>query len=125
LGGGRSRVVLRVGWRRSVAHCLRVSELRVGLEHCKMNEKPLSYFEKAIMATYGVGCELVRRELVVERFEGELVWEGEVLVFKLLDHPTALWCYAWTVEGEVMAVLHEPPVLSAVAAVRAAISSDE
>jgi len=86
-----------------------------------MNEKPLSYFEKAIMATHGTGSELVRRERVLERFQGETVWEGEVLVFALLDHPTARWCYAWEVDGEVTAVLHAPPVDGAHAAVRAAI----
>jgi hypothetical protein len=86
-----------------------------------VQEKPLSYFEQAIQATHGVPSELLRRERVVERFEGETVWEGEVLVFSLQGHPTALWCYAWEVDGEVTAVLHEPPVISAVAAVRAAI----
>ena len=88
-----------------------------------MNEKPLSYFEKAIMATHGVGARLLRRERVVESFEGVTVWEGEVLIFDLLDHPSALWCYAWEVDGEVTAVLHEPPVDSAQAAVRASIAA--
>lgn len=77
------------------------------------------------MATHGVASELLRREHVVERFEGETVWEGEVLVFSLQNHPTALWCYAWEVDGEVTAILHEPPVISAVAAVRAAILAQE
>lgn len=86
-----------------------------------MNEKPLSYFEKAIQATHGVKAELSRRERVVERFQGEIVWEGEVLVFALQGHPSAVWCYAWEVDGEVTAVLHEPPVDGAQAAVRAAI----
>jgi hypothetical protein len=88
-----------------------------------VNAKPLSYSEKAIMANHGVASELLRREDVVERLEGQTVWEGEVLVFTLRNHPTALWCYAWEADGEVTAVLHEPPVLSAVAAVRAAIAA--
>ena len=46
------------------------------------------------------------------------------MVFALLDHPTALWCYAWEVDGEVTAVLHAPPVVSAVSAVRAAIVAE-
>ena len=49
--------------------------------------------------------------------------KGEVLVFGLLDHPTAPKCYAWEVDGEVTAVLHEAPVDSPQAAVRAAIAT--
>jgi len=86
-----------------------------------VNEKPLSYFEKAIQATHGAKAALERRERVVERFQGETVWEGEVLVFQLQGHPTARWCYAWEVDGEVTAVLHAPPVKSAQDAVKAAI----
>ena len=47
-----------------------------------------------------------------------------MLVFDLLDHPTAQYCYAWEVDGRVTAVLHEGPVDSPLAAVRAAIISD-
>lgn len=42
-------------------------------------------------------------------------------VFELLDHPTSRKCYAWEVDGEVTAVLHEAPVRSAQDAVRASI----
>lgn len=62
-------------------------ELSSFREGCKVNEKPLSYFEKAIQATHGAESELVRRERVVERFQDETVWEGEVLVFKLYGLP--------------------------------------
>ncbi len=48
-------------------------------------------------------------------------WEGEVLVFDLEDHPTAPRCYAWEVDGEVTAVLHQGSVKSARDAVRASI----
>jgi hypothetical protein len=92
-------------------------------EGCKVNEKPISYFEKAIQATHGASASLIRREHVLERFQGEVVWEGEVLVFQLQGHPSARWCYAWEVDGEVTAVLHEPPVRSAQDAVRAAIAA--
>ena len=46
------------------------------------------------------------------------------MVFQLLDHPTAPKCYAWEVDGEVTAVLHEGPVDSPEAAVRAAIVAE-
>ncbi len=32
---------------------------------------------------------------MVERFQGETVWEGEVLIFALQGHPEATTCYAW------------------------------
>ena len=60
----------------------------------------------------------------METFQGQEVWRGEVLVFELLDHPTASKCYAWSVDQKVTAVLHEPPVDSPLAAVRAAIVGD-
>ena len=89
-----------------------------------MNEIPLSGFEKAIKATHGAGSRLIARERVKETFQGETVWEGEVLVFELVGHPSASRCYAWEVDGEVTAVLGEAPVDSALAAVRAAILAE-
>lgn len=60
-----------------------------------------------------------------ERFEGEPVWHGEVLVFELAGHPEADRCYAWEVDGRVTAVLGVGPVDSAVKAVRASILAAE
>ena len=47
-----------------------------------------------------------------------------MLVFELEGHQTATLCYAWEVDGKVTAVLHEPPVNSSLAAVRAAIVAE-
>ncbi len=90
-----------------------------------MNDVPLSTFEQAISATHDAAAKLAERVLVVETFEGEEVWRGEVLVFQLQGHPTASRCYAWEVGGEVIVVLHRPPVDSPVAAVRASILAEE
>lgn len=90
----------------------------------RVNELPIPGFQHAIQATHGAKSRLERRERVVETFQGETVWEGEVLVFELLDHPTSRKCYAWEVEGEVTAVLHEAPVRSAQDAVKAAIITE-
>ncbi len=90
-----------------------------------MNDLPIPAFQHAIRAMHGAGSRLVERMRVDEHFEGSPVWEGEVLVFELLGHPTASRCYAWEVDGEVTAVLHEPPVDSPAAAVRASIAADE
>ena len=82
-------------------------------------------FQHAIRETHGSRSQLIERVSVVETFEGDTVWEGEVLVFDLIDHPTAQYCYAWEVDGQVTAVLHTGPVDSPVAAVRASILAEE
>ncbi len=84
------------------------------------DETPTS-FQQAIYQTHAARSQLLTREPVVEKFEGETVWEGKVLVFALKDHPTAHLCYAWEVDGQVAAVLHEGTVDSPAAAVTAAI----
>ncbi len=89
-----------------------------------MNDIPLVRFQEAIHATHGVQAQLVGRERVSETYEGETVWKGEVLVFTLTDHPTAAFCYAWELDGQVTAILHEGPVDSPLAAVRAAILAE-
>ena len=48
-----------------------------------------------------------------------------MLIFELEGHASSRLCYAWEVDGKVMAVLHEPPVDSPQAAVRAAIVAVE
>ena len=92
-----------------------------------MNEIDVSAFQHAICETYGSRSQLIERVSVVETFEGDTVWvwEGEVLVFDLLDYPTAQRCYAWEVDGQVTAVLHTGAVNSPVAAVRASILAEE
>jgi len=90
-----------------------------------MNEAPIQAFREAIRATHGADAQLAQRVRVREEFEGETVWEGEVLVFDLEGHPTAAKCYAWEVDGEVTAVLHEGPVTGPREAVRAAIMAEE
>src|SRR5215471_18654648 len=67
---------------------------------------------------------------VHETFEGKSVWEGGVHVFELADHPAATRAYAWSspIEGSTkrryFAVLHQPPVDSPRAALRAAIVAE-
>ena len=89
-----------------------------------MNELPIPEFEKAILATHGSTARLQSRSVVRELFKGEIAWEGEVLVFEIEGHPTATQCYAWSVDGRVAAVLHEGPIDSPRAAVRAAIVAE-
>ena len=53
------------------------------------------------------------------------MWQGEVLTFDLLNHPTAARCYAWAVDGNVTAVLHDGPVDSPRAAVRVFVENEQ
>ena len=65
---------------------------------------------------------------VKETFQGKTVWEGIVEVFELVGHPKAPKVYAWSHETNDpkkpkrhVTVLHIAPILSAEAAVKAAI----
>ena len=76
---------------------------------------------------HGGSAQLTQSVPIRETFEGKTVWEGVVHVFGLTGHPTASRAYAWSspIEGSTkrrfFAVLHQPPVGSPQAAVRAAI----
>jgi len=85
----------------------------------------ISTFEKAIQATHSAKPRLLGRERVEEVFQGGPRWQGEVLVFELLNHPSATKCYAWEVEGKVTSVLGGGTVDSAIAAVRVFILATE
>ena len=89
-----------------------------------MNELPIDGFRHAIRQMHGSECQLVGRERVDEFFEGEPVWQGEVLIFDLLDNPISTRCYAWETDGQVTAVLHSGPIDSPVKAVQASILAD-
>lgn len=67
---------------------------------------------------------------VEETFQGQTVWNGIVQVFELIGHPTAKKCYAWSYivddsgKRKFVAVLHQKPVDSPEAAVKAFIVSE-
>ena len=68
---------------------------------------------------------------VKEEFEGETIWEGEVEVFELENHPTASRVFAWAYDDEDddkptqhVTVLQIPPATTPENAVRAAIVSE-
>ncbi len=66
---------------------------------------------------------------VKETFQGETVWEGDVEVFALHDHPKTSCVYAWSHETgdpdnprQHITVLHIPPATSPLKAVQVAIA---
>ena len=77
---------------------------------------------RSLLATHDCESEHIDTVYVVETLKGGTIWEGEVFVFDLIGHPTALTCYAWSMDDQqVRAVLREEPVDSPEAAVRAAL----
>jgi len=83
--------------------------------------------KEAVEKTHGVRATFLETVPVSESFQGKPVWEGTVHIFSLEGHPKAKACYAWSSEIEgtnkrrFYAVLHTPPINSAVDAVRASI----
>src|SRR2546426_11600840 len=81
-----------------------------------------------IRRLHGVESKHLESVSVKETFRGKTVWEGIVEVFELRGHPKAPKVYAWAHNSDDpkkprrhVTVLHIPPVVSAVLAVRAAI----
>ncbi len=78
-------------------------------------------------------CTAVWKESVQvkETFQGKTVWDRDVQAFSIWEHPTASRCYAWSYvtdeklgKRKSLAILHQDPVDSPQAAVRAAIVAD-
>lgn len=90
-------------------------------------EVSIEALQKAILDLHGCKATWIESIPVKEVFEGKTVWEGVVQVFDLQNHPEATRCYAWSyaLEGSkkrrFFAVLHQGPIDSPQAAVRAAI----
>jgi hypothetical protein len=94
-------------------------------------EAPVEALIEVIHNLHGCNAVWVESVPVKETFQGQLVWEGEVQVFDLKGHPTASRCYAWsyvtdekTGKRKFFAVLHQGPVDSPQAAVRAAVVAE-
>lgn len=85
--------------------------------------------KKAIFDLHDCKATWIESVPVKEEFEGEVVWEGVVQVFKI-DHPKSKLCYTWShgldnsKKRRFFAVLHEGTIDSPEKAVRAAIVSE-
>jgi hypothetical protein len=89
----------------------------------------ISELKAAILNLHGVVAEYVETVPVTEEFQGQTVWEGDVEVFGLHDHPKANRVYAWGYSDEddarrYVTVLEVPPVTTPELAVRASIVRD-
>jgi hypothetical protein len=77
---------------------------------------------------HGATATHVESVPVVEMWEGKTIWDGVVEVFDLHGHPGTHRVYAWSHETDDpenptrhVTVLHIPPVINPITAVRAAI----
>ena len=64
-----------------------------------------------------------------DQYKGVQVWAGDVAVFDLTEHPKATRVYVWSeattgTKRGFFAVLHVPPIISPLDAVRASIVAD-
>lgn len=95
-----------------------------------MREVQLAELKQAVESQHGGRAKFRHAVSVREVFKGQPVWEGMVHIFDLEGHPSAVCAYAWSspIKGSTkrrfFAVLHIPPVTSAVQAVRAAIVAE-
>jgi hypothetical protein len=96
-----------------------------------MSEDYIAELAEVIRALHGSEASYVETVAVKETHQGETVWEGDVEVFDLDGHPKASRVYAWAHETDDadrpkrhVTVLHIPPVVSPVLAVRASIIQD-
>src|SRR5437763_1746476 len=95
-----------------------------------MAEVEANQLKEAVEKMHGGTATLAQSVPVTEMFAGEIVWQGVVHVFDLAEHAIATRAYAWSspIEGSTkrrfFAVLHQPPIDSPQAAVRAAIVAE-
>jgi hypothetical protein len=83
----------------------------------------------AIRELHGVEATHVETVPVVETFQGQTLWEGNVEVFDLAEHPEASRVYAWSHETndpenprQHITVLQIPPATTPLKAVQVAIA---
>jgi hypothetical protein len=81
--------------------------------------------QRAFQIGHGCKADHIETQTVVDTFQGKIAWAGEVEVFTLTGHAKASTAYGWKdgATGRFITVLGIPPVDSALAAVRAAITS--
>jgi hypothetical protein len=85
----------------------------------------IEFLGSAIKNAHGCESRHVRTVFVSVLFQGVTAWEGEVEVFELKGHPTAVQCYAWSGDDEkgggdirAIVVLALPPATTPARAIR-------
>jgi len=95
-----------------------------------MSTDYIAELQAVFLKLHGCDAEYVETVPVVEEFQGETIWQGDVEVFDIRGHPKATRGYGWgyvTGEGggrRYFTVLELPPVDSPQTAVKAAIRAE-
>lgn len=90
----------------------------------------IAELQAVFMKLHNCDADYVETVPIVEEFQGETIWQGDVEVFDIRGHPKATRGYGWgyvTGEGggrRYFTVLELPPVDSPQTAVKAAIRSE-
>jgi hypothetical protein len=91
----------------------------------------ITFLQEAIQKLYGCEATHIKTVPVKERFQGQTVWDGQVEVFQVPEHPKADKLYAWGYsesddkpELKAVTVLAIPPITSPRKAVQAFIASE-
>ena len=91
---------------------------------------PIGKIIKLAPIEKGYGCKSKHLKTVATKLthEGEVIWEGEVEEFELINYPKAKKCYGWgfekeKVEIEFVTVLGVKPVINPEMAVKAYLGS--
>ena len=87
----------------------------------------LQNLSEAVAALHGCDCSHSDTTRVIEQYEGQTVFDGNVETFALYGHPDATEAFAWAfhngTEPQYLAVLKVPPINDSSDAVRAAIAA--
>ena len=90
----------------------------------------IAELQAVFLKLHGCDADYVETVPVIETFQGETIWQGDVEVFDIRGHPKATRGYGWGyVETEsggrrYFTVLELPPVDSPQTAVKIAIRSE-
>jgi hypothetical protein len=91
----------------------------------------IAELQDVIRKLHGAKATHVESVPVKEVFQGQTVWDGVVEVFDLKGHPKTHRAYAWSHDTDDLArpiqhvtVLHIPPAISPLMAVRTAIAAE-
>ena len=109
------------------AHAVPFPPIAVDLvDNGRMNN--LGRLQQVIRDLHGLESEHIDAVEVIERFEGQTVWQGRVEVFRVRGHSRATHAYAWTYadhDGKLhhLAVLGVPPVDTPQKAVQATVAA--
>lgn len=95
------------------------------------NKDYIERIQQVIFHLHKADSTWVESVPVREVFQGRVIWQGNVEVFTLRNHPKAKRCYGWShpenADGggeRFVAVLEIPPVESAETAVKIAIAAE-